>query len=133
MNSKLWALVIVPFLMLAHPALANVPLVEPAPVAVPSDVSTEQLLRALKIAFVERGWMVTKEEPGRLEATLNVRKHMLQVEAMYDASQVTFAYLDSVNLDYEEKKGVKYIHRKYAGWMNNVVVGLRRAMLQAQS
>ncbi len=130
MKSRLRALAVLPFLLLAQPVVANEKLVEPAPVAVTTGLKADQVARALKIAFAERGWMVTKEEPGRMEATLNLRKHMLKVEAKYDAQQVTFGYLDSAELDYEEKNGVKYIHRKYEGWMRNVSTSLQRAMLQ---
>jgi hypothetical protein len=126
-KSRLLALVILPFIWVV--ASAGVPLTDPPPVSVPAGIKPEQVVRAIKAAFAEKGWIISKEEPGRLEATLNIRSHVARVSAQYDARSVQLSYIDSVNLDYEEKNGKREIHRNYPKWVNNVIVGIQRNLL----
>jgi len=36
--------------------------------------------------------------------------------------------VDSQNLDYSEKKGVKYIHEKWVGWTRNLLSDIQRSL-----
>jgi hypothetical protein len=39
----------------------------------------------------------------------------------YDDNQVRIAYVDSSNLDYMDKRGTRYIHPNYLGWIGFLV------------
>lgn len=96
-------------------------LVDPDPVAIPAGVSSEQVAKDIKRALLARGWSVTAEQPGQVDSTLNLRDHVARIRVTYDASQVRFAYVDSSNLDYRQKRGKTYIHSNYLGWIGFLV------------
>lgn len=116
-KARLRALAIVPVLALL---MASAVLVDPAPIAVPQGLSDQAVAKAVKLGVLKRGWMVTREEPGYMEATLHLRVHMAKIGINYDQKAVTIRYLESQNLDYEVKKDVRYIHGNYLKWINNV-------------
>jgi len=97
-----------------------VELVDPDPVAVPSGMEQAKVVKAIKLALVERRWTITKEEPGYIEAMLTVRKHMIKVGFMYGRSEIKFKYVDSAEMGFSERDGQRYIHPKYSAWVNNV-------------
>ena len=92
-------------------------LVDPAPVAVPAGLEGERVVKDIKRALAGRGWEVTGEQPGQIDARLHLRDHVAVIKVTYDASDVRFAYVDSTNLDYKEKRGQRYIHGNYLGWI----------------
>lgn len=94
---------------------------DPDPVAIPSGVGQDKVVKDIKRALVGRGWAVTSEQPGQIDSTLNLREHVARIRVTYDAQQVRFAYVDSVNLDYKERKGKRFIHRNYLGWVGYLV------------
>ena len=125
-RTRLAALLIVPlaFMLMGMRAV----LVEPEPITVPAGISAADVAKAIKVAIVRRGWVVTKEESGQLDATLNVRTHMLKVAIPYSDKQVSIKYVASEDLDYQEKSGVKYIHNKYMTWTRNMKVDIEREL-----
>ena len=92
-------------------------LVDPAPVAVPAGLEGERVVKDIKRTLAGRGWEVTGEQPGQIDARLHLRDHVAVIKVTYDASDVRFAYVDSTNLDYKEKRGQRYIHGNYLGWI----------------
>lgn len=94
---------------------------DPAPVAIPADLPQAQVVKDIKRALLGRGWAVSTEQPGEIQATLNLREHQARIRVDYDATQVRLAYLDSRNLDYREKKGTRLIHSNYLNWINYLV------------
>ena len=106
-RSRLIALLLVPlaFLLMGSKAV----LVDPDPVQVPAGVKLQDVAKAIKVGIVRRGWVVTKDEAGQIDATLNVRTHMAKVVIPYNTKEVAIHYAGSDNLDYQEKNGVKYI------------------------
>ena len=117
-NSRLKALLLVPVLSLL---MAAAVLVDPAPISVPSGLTEKAVEKSIVIGVAQRGWIVTKQEPGYMEATLNIRTHMARVGIRYDLSAIQIKYLDSTNLDYEVDGNERHIHRNYAKWVNNIV------------
>ena len=118
-KSGLKALLLVPlvaFLMGAAPAL-----VDPPPIAVPAGLALTAVERAIVVGSAQRGWIISRKDPGRMEATLNIRSHVARVAITYDQGSIQIRYLDSQNLDYEVKKGVPRIHGNYLKWINNMV------------
>ena len=126
------ALLVLPVALLL---MAATPLVDPAPVPVPAGLDDKAIAKSIRLGGAQRGWLVTRQEPGVMELTLNIRTHMAKVGVKYDTKSIQFTYLDSTNLDYEEKKGNRYIHRNYPKWVNNLVndVSVQLAMAQSQA
>lgn len=129
--NRLRALLILPVALLL---MAATPLVDPAPVPVPAGLDDKAIAKAIRLGGAQRGWLVTRQDPGAMELTLNIRTHMAKVGVKYDTQSIQFTYLDSTNLDYEEKKGNRYIHRNYPKWVNNLVndVSVQLALAQSQ-
>jgi hypothetical protein len=111
---------------------SKVVLTDPQPLSVPAGLSVQDVARAIKAGVVSRqGWTITKEGSNQMEATLNVREHMLKINIPYSATSVGITYVDSQNLDYSEKKGVKYIHAKWVNWTRNLLSDIQRELTRA--
>jgi hypothetical protein len=123
-------IVLLSLLLVAGSAVAGrfVELVNPGPIAVPAGLSDAQVAKEIKRALMGRGWAVAQEQPGHIESTLNLREHVARIDITYDTHQVTVAYADSRNLDYEMKKGKPYIHRNYLSWVNNITTDMASNM-----
>ena len=101
-------------------AARPVELVDIDPVAVPAGMEQARVVKAIKLALLARHWSVGKEEPGYIEATLTVRKHMVKIGISYGRTEIKFKYVDSAEMNYKEQGGARYIHPKYYNWVNNV-------------
>ena len=103
-------------------------LVDPEPVSIPAQLSREQAVKDIKRALIGRGWAITAERPGTIESTLSLRTHVARILVTWDAQSVRVAYVGSENLDYKVKKGKKYIHPNYLGWVSNIVKDMNTNM-----
>jgi hypothetical protein len=101
-------------------AARAVELVYVDPVPVPAGLEQAKVVKVIKLALVGRNWTVSKEEPGYIEGTLNLRKHMVKVGISYGRTEVKFKYVDSAEMNYRERDGAEYIHPNYYKWLNNV-------------
>lgn len=111
--------------MFAGPVEARkAPLADPAPVAVPAGLTAEQVTKDIKRALIGRGWVVSEERPGEILATLNLREHVAKVRVTWDTREIRIAYVDSTNLEYSERKGTRYIHPNYLGWVKNIATDM---------
>ena len=132
-GNRLRALLLLPVALLL---MAATPLVDPAPIPVPAGLDSKSVATAIRLGGAQRGWIVTRQDPGAMELTLNIRTHMAKVGVKYDTQSIQFTYLDSTNLDYEVKNGNRYIHRNYPKWVNNlrndITVQLALAQSQAE-
>lgn len=117
----LLALIALPF-----EAQAAKELVDPDPVAVPKGLSMDTVSADIKRALIGRGWIVSNEAPGRIDATLHLRSHVARVAIEFDQTAVRLSYVSSDNLDYREKKGKRYIHKNYLSWVGNVLSDLSK-------
>lgn len=115
----LWLL---PFLVVG-PALAT-PLQDPDPVLIPAGLSEQSVVKAIRLGSAKRGWMITKEDPGQMEATLHVRDHTVKVAISHDTQAVRIKYVSSENLEYAEKNGQQHIHGNYNKWVRNLAVDI---------
>jgi hypothetical protein len=111
----------------------QVPLTDPEPLAVPAGLKIEQVAKAIKASLVGRNWGITKDEPGRITSTLNLREHMAKIEIAYDLKTIRIRYLDSGELMYAEKKGQRMIHRNYLNWIQNLVNDMNRNLTLVQT
>ncbi len=126
-RSRLPWLLLVPMAFLLLGARTG-PLVDPAPITVPAGLSLKEVSRAIRTVIATRGWVVSIDEGGKIDAVLNLREHTAHIAIAYDTKEVRPTYVSSENLNYEEKKGVRYIHRNYLNWMNNVSTDITRAL-----
>ncbi len=124
-HSRWFAILLLPLLVLLMGA-RQAPLLDPDPIAIPASLSTEAVQKEIKRALVTRNWAVTAEQPGQIEATLNVRAHVARITVSHGEGTVRVAYVSSENLNFEEKKGQRYIHKNYASWVNNIVTDISR-------
>lgn len=131
-RNRLRALWVLPVALLL---MAATPLVDPAPVPVPAGLDDNAIAKAIRLGGAQRGWIVTRQDPGAMELTLNIRTHMAKVGVKYDTKTIQLSYLDSTNLDYEVKKGNRYIHRNYLKWVNNLAndIAVQLALAQSQA
>jgi hypothetical protein len=125
-RTRLWSLLLIPLAVFMMGAAV---LVDPPPISVPAGLATKDVSKAIRSGIVGRGWVVTKDENGHMATVLNVRTHEVKVDIGYDTKQVTIKYVDSTNLDYDDKKGVRHIHKKYNQWIDNMVKDIQ-AQLQ---
>lgn len=93
-------------------------LADPAPIAIPAGLTDKQINREIQRSLLSRGWRVSDSQPGRIDSVLNLREHEARIRISWDDAQVRIAYVGSVNLDYKEKRGKRYIHSNYLNWMN---------------
>jgi hypothetical protein len=129
-GNRLRALLLLPVALLL---MAATPLVDPAPIPVPAGLDAKAVATSIRLGGAQRGWLVTRQDPGAMELTLNIRTHVAKVGVKYDTQSIQLTYLDSTNLDYEEKKGNRYIHRNYPKWVNNLVNDITMQLALAQS
>ena len=132
-SRKFRALLLAPLvvlLMAAGPLLVN-----PEPIPVPAGLSEKAVSQAVRVGVAKRGWIVTTQDPGYLEATLHLRSHMAKIGVTYDTQSVRINYLESTNLDYVVKKDGAHIHGNYLKWVENVVrdISVQLNLAEAQS
>jgi hypothetical protein len=128
-RTRLLALFLIP---IAFALMGASLLVDPPAISVPAKLTAKDVSKAIRAAIVQRGWVAAKDDKGVIDAILNVRSHEVKVAIQYDPKQVVIKYIDSKNLDYEEKNGTRKIHKKYNQWIGNMVGDITRA-LQAEA
>ena len=69
--------------------------------------------KAITLALNQRGWRVVSEQPGVIEASVDVRDHQAIVDITYSATGYGIQYKDSTNLDHNGNN----IHRNYNKWV----------------
>lgn len=129
MKRLISSVVMVPLALLL---MAAAPLVDPPAVDVPAAISPKEAMTILRKTLIQRDWVLLKDSANEVEGKLNVRVHSITVRFTLSDRKINFKYLDSVNMDYKvDRHGNPVIHRKYAGWMNNVATALNREFQMA--
>ena len=93
----------------------------PVPSASGKALSNDEVRKAILRAGTTLGWKMSADAPGRVMATLNVRKHTAVVEIPYSSKSYSINYKSSVNL---EDGGDGTIHNNYNGWVKNLAKGI---------
>ena len=128
---KRWSLLLILPVLLLLMGARQAPLTDPDPVAIPAGLSADVVQREIKRALVGRNWTITAEQPGRIDATLNLRAHVARIRLTHGDGQLRVAYVSSENLAYEDTKGQRYIHKNYLSWVNNVLTDAARNLQMA--
>lgn len=127
---KSWWMLLLPALVLLM-GFRQVPLVDPPPIDVPAGVSAAKVEQVVGSALSLRGWRIVKTTPGEIEAVYDPRDFSVTIAVHYDTQKIQINYVTSSNLKYEEKKGVRYIHKNYESWIKNLVTDIQNGLMLA--
>jgi hypothetical protein len=119
-HRKVWLLGCMVSLLLCVPGLSFGARDEPiydATIRIPATAKMEDIAKAIKSALIAREWTVQREEHGLIEAKLFVRSHTADIRIPFNKDSIYIQYVSSTNLLYDEKQGIKYIHRNYNKWI----------------
>jgi hypothetical protein len=97
-------------------------LVEPNPVTISCDLPENKMKAGIRNGGAMRGWVIVGQAPGNIELRYvkGNNKHAITVDVSYTANTFAVKYKDSINLNYEIKKDVRYLHPNAVGWMANL-------------
>jgi len=104
-------------------ARGTVALLEPERVTVVTGATLdpEQMKQAIVRGGAKYDWTVSGEEPGKLRLKYNKQnRHEVEVAVSYDTTGFQIRYVGSVNMKYESKDGVAFIHPGYNTWITNL-------------
>lgn len=86
---------------------------------VPSNVKTaDQVKKAIRIAGVGLGWVISDDGPGKLKGTLNLRSHQAVISIPYSTKEYSLIYQSSSNLKHDPATNT--IHKNYNSWIQNL-------------
>ncbi len=128
-RSRRFLSLLLPMLFLLM-AFRQAPLVNPPAISVSSGISQADVVKAIKIALIKRGWTIGTTRPGEIDASLHLRDHVADIAIDYDTSAIQIKYVGSSNLKYEVKRGTAYIHKNYLGWIQNLSTDIQADMIQ---
>ena len=99
---------------------------------IPPGLTDKQINREIQRSLLGRGWSISQSRPRDIESTLALRDHQARIRVSWDDEQVPIAYLDSSNLNYQEKRGKRYIHPNDLNWMNYLHNDVKANLTTAQ-
>jgi len=126
-----WSLLLVPALVLLMGS-RQVPLTDPAPITVPANVSQDKVTQIIEQALSARNWRIVKHVPGEVDAVYDPRDFSVTIAVHYDPQKIQINYVTSSNLKYDERNGVRYIHRNYESWIKNLVTDIQNGLMMAK-
>jgi hypothetical protein len=90
---------------------------QPVPVRVDGSSPTlDEVRKAIIAGCQRRGWTAVLDGDAQVKCSILVRgKHYAEVAIPYSETKYSILYLDSRQLDYNEKR--QRIHRNYNGWV----------------
>jgi hypothetical protein len=119
-------------LLLATAACRTMPMPSYPPLMAAEDPSAT---RAAIFESMERyRWHIHREEPGQIDAGLNLRRHFLVVRISYDEDEIRTDYLESRNLECKPSgASCSRIHKAYDRWLRNLRRSIARAVSYSRS
>ncbi len=127
-------LVVIPFVVLAAVAgcaYKSQRLYQPAPITVYGQKDLATVGTAIRKALERRDWVVTRDEPGVIEAKQTKRAFWASIRVLYDTRSARVQYLDSEHLNYSKTaSGEERIHAHYNVWARNVEKDLKGALME---
>jgi hypothetical protein len=70
--------------------------------------------------------------PGEIDAVYDPRAFSVTIAVHYDSQKIHINYVTSSDLRYEEKNGVRYIHKNYESWIKNLVTDIQNGLMMAK-
>ncbi|MFB2830844.1 hypothetical protein ACE1BS_14735 [Aeromonas jandaei] len=97
---------------------------------VPSNLSEQDVSRAIINAGVSKTWVMREERPGLITGHIQVRQHQANISIPYNTTNYSINYVSSVNLN---DKGKGKIHRTYNRWINGLNQAIQLELNRASS
>jgi uncharacterized lipoprotein YajG len=79
-------------------------------------VTMKEVKNAILRSGIELGWVMRPISEGKIQATINLRKHSAEANITYDKKAYSITYVSSSNLKYSNGN----IHKNYNGWIQNL-------------
>lgn len=79
------------------------------------------ITRQISSAGIQLGWQMKKVKQGHIVGTLNLRKHMVQVDIRYSRSSYSITYKNSSEMRYDGTN----IHSNYNSWIQRLDNSIR--------
>ena len=118
---RIVALLFVSALLIASCASRNNPMVNvvDAPLEAPQSATMDMITNAILGSGVDRGWKTRVLQPGLIRGKIVVNnKHTVEVDITYDETDFSINHVSSINMNYNLRDGVPYIHPKYNRWVS---------------
>ncbi len=98
------------------------PMVETGRVVLTAASGQDAVRSAIIAGSASHGWVVAKDEPGKLTLKYNKQgKHEVVIEAVFDDKGYELKYVDSKNMNYAKNDQGTVIHPNYNRWIANLV------------
>ncbi|MGH8506442.1 MAG: hypothetical protein ACRETM_10845 [Stenotrophobium sp.] len=94
---------------------------DPAPIAVPTHVSLEQVRQVVRESLSRRGWTPTTAGPSAFDGRYSRRGLSAEISVTYDTNDVVIKYVGSEGLKFKQKGDERYIHGNYNKWIDRLV------------
>jgi len=149
MLNKALLFVALMFVFNVYAASRPVPLIDPAPIAIPAGASAATIEKTIIEAGLRHGWEMVDRKPGIVSLRYAARGFWVTISVMYDDRNVTIKYAGSDNLQYGmestlpvskdipsthplykrmaqdqvqegDKGGIPVIHPNYNRWVNTL-------------
>lgn len=78
----------------------------------------DTVAKGILAGCMDKGWVCKEVAPGKIDASLALRKHRAFVEINFDTDSYGIVYKNSSMLDYNARRNT--IHRNYNNWINNL-------------
>lgn len=119
--------------VIAFPAIAHDlgKIVDPPLINLPGGLTAEQVRAVIVAGMKKDHWGVDDEAPGAIVAIQSEHGETARVRIIYDKLAIRITYLDSLNMRYAEKNGVREIHDSYISWVRRLDKDIEAA-LEAQ-
>lgn len=99
--------------------------VEHAPVRINKvNYSIENVEKGIIRGGVGMGWEMYRKQPGLIEGTLYIGKHVVEVTISYNMQSYNISYKNSKNMNYDSGK----IHKSYNRWIENLNKAIRQSL-----
>jgi len=93
----------------------------------PWRLSMEEMAQSIERAASTRGWVTTREGPGRIGAVIVVRdRHRAEIVIAYSTDNYSIEYRRSENLLADEDQ----IHRNYNRWVSELDAAIQQELRQ---
>ena len=110
---------------------------EPAPIAVPDDLSSDDVGSILRRAIIQTGtgqyrgesWRVEEDSHGELIVSTSPRRHYLQLVVEYDANRVITRITDGPKLRQSSRER-KTVHPRAIEWKTQLEEHFHRALYE---
>jgi hypothetical protein len=103
-------------LLLCVPSLSFGARAEPiydAEIPVPPTAKTVDITQVIQKALIANSWTIQTQGNGMIGSMIFWHSHSAEIRILFDREYVRIKYVTSTNLLYDEKQGVRMIHRNY--------------------